>query len=130
MDRKFKIDFFELSFLATACIPPVPIARGMFFDDLSEKYYHQFTEQERANMFDWVTRENSFNLDNEDCAHFHARFNPDNQYKITIDYKGDFSEKDVYLWNDRYHSTKSISTLEGYITNIEKIKSNVWKNQE
>ena len=43
---EFKIDFFELAFLAEACIPPVPIARAMFFADLSDKYYHQMTQEE------------------------------------------------------------------------------------
>jgi len=43
MDRRFKIDFLELYFLAEACIPPRPIARAMFWDDLCDKYYHEMT---------------------------------------------------------------------------------------
>ena len=34
----FQIDFFELAFLAEACIPPVPIARASFFADLSDTF--------------------------------------------------------------------------------------------
>jgi len=39
----FKIDFFELAFLAEACIPERPIARAMFWHSLTDKYWEQMT---------------------------------------------------------------------------------------
>jgi len=32
--NKFEIEFDELCFLTEACIPPVPIARAMFWEDM------------------------------------------------------------------------------------------------
>ena len=44
MENKFNIDFFELCFLAEACIPPRPIARAMFWDTLINEHYYNLTE--------------------------------------------------------------------------------------
>jgi hypothetical protein len=52
----FTIDFFELAFLVEACIPPRPIARSMFFDDVSDIHYHKMTKEERQRLFDWIIR--------------------------------------------------------------------------
>ena len=40
----FTIDFFELAFFAEACIPPSPIARAMFWQNLTKRYWSQMTE--------------------------------------------------------------------------------------
>ena len=53
---KFSIDFFELSFLAEACIPQRPIARSMFWNNLTDVYWEQMSEQERASLFAWMNR--------------------------------------------------------------------------
>lgn len=121
-DKKFKIDFFEFSFLVEACIPPRPIARSMFWSDVSEVYYHQMTQDERFRLFTWIQKNPCFTLDNEDCNHFYNRFNPDNQFKIYIDFNGLKSEADVYMHDGRYHKSKSTSVVEEYIYKIESIK--------
>ena len=51
---EFKIDFFELMFLAEVCIPQVPIARAMFFENMSDTYYHQMSPDERIKAFEWI----------------------------------------------------------------------------
>ena len=86
----FNIDFFELSFLAEACIPPRPIARGMFWQDLTRKYWEQMTEGERAHLFEWLNRNPWYpeSLEKEeDTQVFHARFDPENQYMVKTKYK-------------------------------------------
>lgn len=89
MERKFEIDFFELAFLAEACIPPVPIARSMFWDNLTDVYYEQMTAQDRERLYDWLRRNPKYKeslekgIDSVDV--FEARFNPDNQYELTMD---------------------------------------------
>jgi hypothetical protein len=86
MTRKFKIDFFELAFLVEACIPPVPIARGMFWDDVINDYYHQMTPDERVRLWDWLNKNHNYKhqleKSNEEVVVFEARFNPDNQYRL------------------------------------------------
>ena len=110
---EFKIDFFELAFLSEACIPPCPIARAMFFADLSDKYYSQMTQEERNKLFEWLTPK--LDLSNEDCQHFFARFNIHNQYKVKHTYNGITDETYAYRFNGKYHVSRSRSINEDYI---------------
>lgn len=114
----FTVDFFELMFLAEVCIPPRPIARSMFWDDLSDKHYHAMSPDERKRAFDWLANKYDFNLDNADCSHFFARYNPENQYKLQLT---DESEVSCYLFNGRYHISKNKTVSEGYIKEVEKV---------
>ena len=38
------IDFFEFSFLVESCIPPSPIARAYFWQNVIDKYYYVLTK--------------------------------------------------------------------------------------
>lgn len=117
-ENKFEIDFFELCFLAEACIPPVPIARAMFFEKLSEEFYHKMTDNQRNKIFEWIKPK--LDLSNEDCKHFYDRFNPDNQYILEID-NFDSSGKimiNCYLFNDKYHISRNRSVIGKYIAKI------------
>lgn len=120
MSNKFEIDFFEFSFLVEACIPDRPIARAMFWESVSEKYYHQMTKDQRAKLFEWIQLNHQFQLSNPDCLHFYDRFNPDNQYVATVLYDGKESKIECYLYGGQYHTSKSRSILEQYILKIEK----------
>ena len=113
---EFKIDFFELAFLAEACIPPVPIARAMFFADLSDKYYSQMTQEERNKLFEWLTPK--LDLSDEDCQHFFARFNIHNQFKVKHTFQGQTNETYAYKFNDRYHVSRHRSINEDYIVSV------------
>lgn len=116
---EFKIDFFELAFLAEACIPPVLIARAFFFDNLSEKYYHIMSTVERKKLFDWISPK--LDLSNEDCVHFNCRFNPDNQYVIKTEIEGKVDKRNAYLYNNKYHISKTTSINEQYIKEVIKL---------
>lgn len=126
MEKKFKIDFFELSFLASACIPLKPIARTMFWLDLINIHYHELTESERARMYEWMNREPAMETGIEDkvedCLLFNARFNPENQYVVTTKYKGEVSEHECFLWKEGYYTTKTQFIAEEYITIIKNKK--------
>lgn len=118
----FTIDFFELSFLAEACIPPVPIARGTFWQDLINKHFYVMTPNERARLYTWITERNlRFNLENEDCKMFALRFNPDNQYMITTKYKDKVEAHEAFKVGERYHVSTSSWIEEKYINNVQKI---------
>ena len=117
---KFEIDFFELCFLAESCIPPRPIARAMFWDDLINKHYFRLTSAESEKMFDWITRNSCFDILNEDCRLFHSRFDPSNQYQVTTLYEGNIEIKDCFMQEGRYYLSKTQSIYEKYITSVEK----------
>ena len=100
---EFKIDFFELAFLAEACIPPRPIARTMFWQSLTEKHWHNMTEGERIHLFEWLSKNDTFQRslkENSDTRVFAARFDPENQYTVTT---VDGEEIRAFKMGDRYY---------------------------
>lgn len=117
----FNIDFFEFSFLVEACIPPRPIARSMFWDDVINIYYHQMTQDERERLLEWIQRHPSFKLEDDQCRMFKLRFDPDNQYLVKTRFNGEETEKQAFLVGDRYHTSKSVSINTDYIIEIIKI---------
>ena len=119
----FTIDFFELACLAEACIPPRPIARAMFWQSLTDKYWEQMTEGERIHLFEWLQKswvyEESLKKE-EDTKIFHARFNPDNQYIVTTVWSGAYERKRAFRMGDRYYISTRSWIAEEYITSVEK----------
>jgi hypothetical protein len=119
----FTIDFFELAFLAEACIPPRPIARTMFWQSLTDKYWHQMTEGERGRLFDWLQKtwvyEESLAKE-QDTQVFHARFDPDNQYMLKTDINGEVAEHRAFKMGDRYYISRNSWINEDYIVSVEK----------
>lgn len=72
--KRFKIDFFELAFLAESCIPPVPIARQTFWDRLIDEIYDQLNQTQRDRLFEWITANERFDLQNNDCRRFWYKY--------------------------------------------------------
>lgn len=126
---RFDIDFFEFSFLVEACIPPRPIARAMFWDDVIDKYYHVLTENERDRLFEWVNRcygmQEGIKKENEACLLFNARYDKDNQYIVKTNFEGKVDEKECFKWKYGYHLSKSKSVNEEYIVEVTKKFENV-----
>ena len=118
------IDFFEFSFLVEACIPPRPIARAMFWQDVIDKYYHRLSQNERDRLFDWINRCDSFNYNldsNEDCQLFNARFDKNNQFLIHTFFDGEEKIIEAFKFRNKYHTSITTSINEEYITKIEKL---------
>lgn len=122
---RFPIDFFLFSFLVEACIPPRPIARAMFWQDVIDTHYHTLTENERVRLFEWTNRcygmEEGIKNGNEDCLVFNARFDPNNQYKIHTTFGGENKITEAFSWQGRYHTSINTSINEDYITKVEKL---------
>lgn len=125
--NRFKIDFFEFSFLVETCIPPNPIARNMFWKRVIDEHYYEMEPNERSRLWEWINLNPKYKRGlenkNEDCLLFEARFNPDNQYLVATNYE---DKKETYVcfkWGDRYHTSSTTSILEEYITEIKKIEN-------
>jgi hypothetical protein len=105
--QRFKIDFWEFSFLVEACIPPRPIARAMFWDNVINEYYYELTHDERAKLHEWVNRnpsmQHALEHNNEDAIQFNLRYDPDNQYEVRTEYKGKVEIVQAYKDGDRYY---------------------------
>ena len=120
----FTIDFFELAFLAEACIPPNPIARTMFWQRLTNVYWEQMTEEEREHLFEWLNRNDNYKQSlekEEETQIFHARFDPDNQYMVytTMDGKDDVNR--TFKYKDLYYVRSNSWITPEFITKVEKI---------
>ena len=127
----FNIDFFELAFLAEACIPPRPIARASFWQDLTRKYWAQMTEGERIHLFEWLQK-NPWYAESlqkeEDTKVFHARFDPDNQYTVRTNFTGKEEEHRAYKrhgseadgWTNRYYVGHDTFIDEKYVVSVNK----------
>jgi len=124
----FTIDFFELSFLAEACIPPRPIARAFFWNNLTDVYWKQMTENERARLFSWMNRNDWYLVSltkEEDTKKFHARFNPDNQYLVKTEYEGKSEEHRAFLYEDSYCIDNRKSIAKEYIKEVTKFNPKI-----
>lgn len=119
--NEYSIDFFELMFLAESVIPPNPIARSMCFDSFSEKHYHNMNDKQRLQFFTHVQNCNGFNIQNEQCKHFVARFNPDNQYLINTLYNGKKETLNCYLYDNEYRTSINQFVDKKYIESVEKL---------
>ena len=122
MNKHFKIDFFELIFLAQICIPPVPIARGMFWIDLCDVHYHEMNDNERKRMFDSMVKQDSFSLANDNCSYFYARFNESNQYVLTVtalDAKHTTTQMEAFKFQDKYYVSKNKWVNESCIVDVK-----------
>ena len=124
-EQLFSIDFFELSFLAEACIPPRPIARALFWQSLTDRYWHQMSDAQREPFFNWLQKnpqyEESLKTE-EDTQIFHARFDPENQYQIEAEHKGKKESHRAFLRDGRYWIKRNTWIPEEYITSVEKLK--------
>ncbi|MCP4665170.1 MAG: hypothetical protein GY849_02295 [Deltaproteobacteria bacterium] len=114
-------NFNELKLLASVCIPDVPIARAMFFENLSSVYYSQMDRNQQKEMFEFISSYKNFNIENEYCLQFHDRFNPENQYKIETNFENKIEFYDAYLHNCQYYISKNICIDKKYIKTITKI---------
>ena len=117
----FIIDFFELMFLAESVIPPRPIARSMCFDDFSERHYHKKNDNQRKQFFEHVQKCNGFSLENEQCIHFFARFNPKNQYLVSWFYNGKAEEIICYRFDEEYRIEKNRFVNREYIKKVVRL---------
>lgn len=121
--KKFTIEFFELAFLAEACIPPRPIARTMFWQSLTDKYWYQMTEGERIHLFEWLQKSWVYeeSLEKEvDTQEFHARYNPDNQYIVKTNFLDKEEEHRAFKMGDKYYVKRNTWITDEHITSVEK----------
>lgn len=123
--KRFNIDFIEFSFLVEACVPKTPIARAYFWGNVIDKYYFELTQNERDRLFNWINRtyrmEEGLKDKDGDCLLFNARFDRDNQFLIYYSFGGENSTKEAFLFEGKYHISRTSSINEEYITKIEKL---------
>lgn len=123
--QRFNIGFIEFSFLVEACVPKTPITRAYFWGNVIDKYYFELTQNERDRLFEWINRtyrmKEGLKDKDEDCLLFNARFDRNNQFYIYCSFGGENSIKEAFLFEGKYHISRTTSINEEYITKITKI---------
>ena len=79
------------------------------------------SRQERAHLYDWISRSSVFTTKNEDCALFAARYDPDNQYMVSATNGLQSETLPCFKWKDGLLYEAAISIVPEYITKVEKI---------
>jgi hypothetical protein len=103
-------------------MPPKPIARTVLYKNVIDFYYNQLNSEERKTLFNWITESSNFDTSESLNQWFYARYNPDNQYKVTGKYMKDEHEiYNCFLKDGRYYLKIDNWISSEYITNIEKI---------
>lgn len=122
--ESFIIDFYELGFLAQACIPPKPIARSMFWLRLIDVIYYQLTENQRKSLYEWLLK--SINDKFEDGKYhsdvnlFINRYNPNNQYIVKTNYNGKEEITECFYDDDKYKTKSNTYIAKEYIIDIKR----------
>lgn len=117
---KYEIDFFELCFLAEACIPPAPIARASFWKKFTFKIRNELSIDERNRAYEWLMKhprlEKAIEEKNEDALLFEARYNPENQYILRSTWG---TVHEVFLYEGKYYTSSNMSINEEYIQEVK-----------
>ena len=125
----FEVDFFELSFLVEACIPPTPIARSMLWHKVINKFFHNMSWKERDDLLSWIKENGSFKDSLEsgdvDCLLFNDRFDKDNQYKVVVSYDGGHDEYECFMHKDMYMINSTTSIINEYIVSKARMEIDV-----
>lgn len=117
----FVIDFFDLMFLAESVIPEGPIARSVCFDSFSEKHYHNMSNGQRLQFFNYVQKQHGFSLEKEQCRNFFARFNPENQFLVHCFYQGKAQVVECYLFDGEYRTSINVYINPDYIKKVIRV---------
>lgn len=116
---KFKIEIDDLIMLALSCIELENKFRVKVWFDIIDVHYKEMNAKERVAIY-------SFMLPELDVSnHFHKlfidRFNPENQYKITVEFEGETKCYEAFMRNDKYYISSSFAYDYDFIKMVEDI---------
>ena len=123
---KVELDIFEMYYLLESCLRGSHLRSGTilrFVDDL----YELFTKEQREKLYYDTLRliyDNNFVPCDSCCGAdtvFMARYNPDNQYRVTVSDGKQTQTVDAFLLNGRYYIKSNRVCAPEFITKIEKI---------
>jgi hypothetical protein len=81
--------------------------------------------EQRKGIFNFIRKNDRFDLNNEGCKIFYYRFNPDNQYIVTCNYDVSQPNFEAFLMDEKYWINSNTYITPELITNIEKIEKGV-----
>lgn len=113
-----ELDRFELLYFLEGCVTGSHLRQGVWRRCVNE-FYRKLDDGDRNFIFHYAVRDlmgRERDFAREDFAKFIARFNPDNQYKVTVQGK----EYDTFLFDGRYYTDFEMRIADEYIGKPEK----------
>lgn len=123
---KVELDIFEMYYLLESCLHGSHLRSSTilrFVDD----WYELFTKEQREKLYYDTLRlvyDNNFVPCTQCCGAdtvFMARYNPDNQYMVTVSDGSQTQTVDAFLLDGEYYIKSRRFCPKEYITKIEKI---------
>lgn len=74
-----------------------------------------------SGLIEVILFESGLETKDENCLLFNARFDKDNQFLISTSYGGKEDKTEAFLLDGKYHTSKTTSINEYYITKVEKL---------
>lgn len=127
MSAILSLDRFELMWLCEGAIGKSHLRWGIY-QMMVDKVWQQLTDDERNAIFTYIKRDDSWhfnkNLDRFEISRSYylqmlARFNPANQFKITLKYGRKRTTEDAYKWEGKYFISWQRYCAPEYIVKIE-----------
>lgn len=91
---------------------------AMAFDLLIEEHYHKLSAKERKDLYEQVIKLPFFNLNKECCQLFSARYNPKNQFRVRVHFKGASKIFECFKFGGMYHTGKQLVINKNYIKEV------------
>ena len=123
---KVELDIFEMYYLLESCLRGSHLRSGtilLFVDD----WFELFPKEQREKLYYDTLRliyDNNFIPFTQCCGAdtvFMARYNPDNQYRVTVSDGSQTETVDAFLLNGKYYIKSRRFCPKEYIKKIEKI---------
>lgn len=123
---KVNLDKFEIYWLLESCFRGSHLRSNTILRFVDE-WYDMFPPQQRKDMYDWILRDvygGKFVPEPRLCGTdkvFMARYNPCNQYRVTVSDGKQTQTVDAFELDGRYWINSTRFCAEEYIKKIEKI---------
>mgnify|MGYP006304071035 CR=1 FL=1 len=118
---KAALDFHEVTVFIEACFHAGTILRASILDKIADNWYHMMNQYERKSIYSWLKRRYGDDELDERQRRFMARFNPENQYLLTMKHEGEEQKAEAYEFEGKYWVGNQSYADEKYITNKERI---------
>lgn len=125
MYSTFEIDIHDLTSLAKQTANCYNSYDMNFWDKLCDRYYKSMEPNERnfiyyeiVNSTEFISNPNIYTIE------FDARYDPNNQYEVLVDYYGTIDTHNAYLLNDDFKINMNTILDDVYITDIYQIYYN------
>ena len=121
MNGPIIIDFFEVQVLIEACRNPGTILRSSVLLKAVDSWFDKFNANEKAQIYKYYSRVVDHTRLTDEDKLLLARYNPDNQYAVSVCYNGENSVIQAFKYADKYYTASRQFIAPEYIVSAGKL---------